>query len=86
VEEFKKLVPLQPANDSWRLSGIAKLAQSYEELEDWSNAVQSYQEIVRSSGEQKWVQAAQEKIRSIEEKQNAARNQQPAAAPVPERN
>jgi TolA-binding protein len=84
VEEFRKLLPLRPADDPWRLSGIAKLAQEYEQLQDWSNAVQAYQEIMHSSAEQRWVQAAQEQIRLIQEKQNAAKNPQDApVAPTP---
>jgi TolA-binding protein len=64
-QEFPKLLDLQPPDDPWRLSGIAQLAQEYENRKDWTNALKMYQEILNSTKEPKWVSAAQDRVEVI---------------------
>jgi tetratricopeptide (TPR) repeat protein len=79
-DEFQKLLTLQPADDVWRLTGIAQLAQEYENRKDWFKALKMYQEIVGATKEPKWVTASQERIdaiqKEIQETQNADADKQ----------
>ncbi|MFC1501334.1 tetratricopeptide repeat protein [Elusimicrobiota bacterium] len=67
IEEYEKLVAIGPRSNAWRLSGLAKLAQEYEKLEEWDNAIAIYTEISNSSSEAKWINAAKGRINAIKQ-------------------
>lgn len=64
--ELKKLLLAQPLDNPWRLSGIARLAQEYENAKQPGDAVKMYEEIIRSTSDPKWVSVSQDRITAIE--------------------
>ena len=81
VLELQKLIPLAPADNVWRLSGIARLAQEYENKKQWPDAVKMYQDIVRSTTDPKWVTVSQDRINAIAKDAQSAQDAQGAQSP-----
>jgi TolA-binding protein len=75
--ELQKLIPLLPADNAWRLSGIARLAQEYENAKQWGDAVKMYEDVIRSTADPKWVSVSQERITAIQKDQQEQQEQSP---------
>lgn len=65
VPELKALLRYTPLNDPWRLSAIARVAQEYENQKQWDSAIEMYKEVMNSTSEKKWIEAAQERIQAV---------------------
>ena len=64
IPELKALLKYMPLNDPWRLSAIARVAQEYENHKQWDDAIAMYKEVMNSTSEKKWINAAQERIQA----------------------
>ncbi|MFH1825635.1 MAG: tetratricopeptide repeat protein [Candidatus Firestonebacteria bacterium] len=68
-QEFVKLINLQPLNNAWRLTGLAKLAEMYENKNKLDEAVKTYNDIIANSGKEEWTNAAKMRIEAIKQLQ-----------------
>jgi tetratricopeptide (TPR) repeat protein len=67
IEEYLKLKKMSPKSNTWRLTGLAKLGEIYEEDEEWTKAIRIYEDIVRNTTNEEWRKIVAERIRLIRE-------------------
>ncbi len=87
-DEAKKalstVLSLEPRNSAWKLEAYRKLGEIHEKQENWSGAVQAYEDAARGSGNAQIAASFRERARYISEsylKGRAAPQQQSKPAP-----
>ncbi|OGF45531.1 MAG: hypothetical protein A2452_10195 [Candidatus Firestonebacteria bacterium RIFOXYC2_FULL_39_67] len=64
-KELIKLGEMEPKSGAWRLTGLAKLAEIYEEKKKIDEAINIYNDIIKNAGKDEWINAAKLRIESI---------------------
>jgi tol-pal system protein YbgF len=65
--EYLKLKDTATKANSWRLTALAKLGEIYEEEEQWTKAIEVYEDIVKNTTKPEWKKAVSQRIQLIKD-------------------
>lgn len=67
IAELLQLVAARPEDNTWRLAGLLRLGQEYENRQEWAAARQMYWKVIAARPEKKWDAAARERLAAVDE-------------------
>ncbi|MDI6780730.1 MAG: tetratricopeptide repeat protein [bacterium] len=65
--EYLKLKDASPKANSYRLTALTKLGEIYEEEEQWTKAIEVYEDIVKNTTKPEWKKAVSQRIQLIKD-------------------
>lgn len=72
MNELLKLVAARPEDNTWRLAGLLRLGQEYENKQEWALARAMYWKIIAARPEKKWDSAARERLAALDAQSKTA--------------
>jgi TolA-binding protein len=66
VRAYEKAMANGPKNDPFRLLSVARCAALYEQKEQWKKAISAYRDLIKNSGDDELVLAANERVAQLE--------------------
>lgn len=66
VKAYEAAMASAEKTDPYRLLAVARCAALYEEREDWAGAISAYRDLIRHSGDEELVLAANERVAQLE--------------------